>query len=80
MERTEIIEKVNNFLEEEFEINPSLLVPESRFKADLDIDSLDIVDIVVMVDSIFGVKIKSEDLGKLLTLGEFYDFIEQKTA
>ena len=80
MERQEIVEKVNGFLEEEFEIEPSLLKPEANVKKDLGIDSLDIVDIVVMVDSVFGVKIKSEDLGKLLTLGEFYDFIEQKIA
>lgn len=80
MERDQIIEKVNGFLEEEFEIAPELLVSESSFKKDLGIDSLDIVDIVVMVDSIFGVKIKSEDLGKIITLGEFYDFIQEKTA
>jgi len=80
MERDQIIEKVNGFLEDEFEIDPGLLVSESSFKKDLGIDSLDIVDIVVMVDSIFGVKIKSEDLGKILTLGEFYDFIQEKTA
>ncbi|MBQ3882840.1 MAG: acyl carrier protein [Bacteroidales bacterium] len=80
MNREEIVEKVNSFLEDEFEVDPGLLVPGASFKKDLGIDSLDIVDIVVMVDSIFGVKIKSEDLGKILTLEEFYDFIEKKTA
>ena len=50
MTKQEIIEKVNNLLIEEFEIAEDLLTPEASLKSDLEIDSLDFVDIVVLID------------------------------
>ena len=78
MDKAQIIEKINAFLEEDFEIEAEKLVPEAKFKQDLGIDSLDIVDVVVMVDKAFGVKIKAEDLRTVTTLQSFYDFIDAK--
>ena len=78
MDKSQIIEKINAFLEEDFEIGADKLVPEANFKKDLGIDSLDIVDVVVMVDKAFGVKIKAEDLRTVTTLQAFYDFIDAK--
>ncbi|MBR5677138.1 MAG: acyl carrier protein [Paludibacteraceae bacterium] len=75
MTRNEIIEKVNGLLEEEFEIAPELLTPEASLKQDLEIDSLDFVDIVVLIDSEFGFKPQTEELKKMKTLNDFYDFI-----
>lgn len=78
MEKSQIIEKINAFLVEDFEIDAEKLVPEANFKKDLGIDSLDIVDVVVTVDNLFGVKIKAEDLRNVTTLQAFYDFIDAK--
>ena len=78
MEKSQIIEKINAFLVEDFEIDAEKLVPEANFKKDLGIDSLDIVDVVVTVDNLFGVKIKAEDLRTVTTLQAFYDFIDAK--
>ena len=75
MTRNEIIEKVNGLLEEEFEIAPELLTPEASLKQDLEIDSLDFVDIVGLIDSEFGFKPQTEELKKMKTLNDFYDFI-----
>ena len=75
MTKNEIIEKVNGLLEEEFEIAPELLTPEASLKQDLEIDSLDFVDIVVLIDSEFGFKPQTEELKKMKTLNDFYDFI-----
>jgi len=47
-------------------------------KDDLGIDSLDFVDIVVIVEKNFGFKIKAEEMGGVTTLGAFYDYIEKK--
>lgn len=80
MDRTEIITKVNGFLVDEFEIDGALLKEDAALKKDLGIDSLDIVDIIVLIDKEFGVKVKSEELGRLTTLGSLYDFIGEKTA
>ena len=75
MTKEEIIEKVNNLLMEEFEMAPELLTPEASLKNDLEIDSLDFVDIVVLIDREFGFKPKAEELKTVKTLQDFYDYI-----
>ena len=76
MTQQKIIEKVNNLLVEEFEIEAALLTPEASLKNDLEIDSLDFVDIVVLIDREFGFKPKAEELKNVKTLQDFYDYIE----
>ena len=80
MSRKEIEEKVNAFLVEELEIDEEKIFPEARLKEDLGIDSLDFVDIVVIVNRVFGFKIQNGELKGVKTLGEFYDYIEKKLA
>lgn len=78
MDIQEIKEKVSEFLVEEFEIEENLINDDARLKEDLGIDSLEIVDVVVLVESTFGYKIKSEDFVNLKTYGQFCSFIQQK--
>lgn len=78
MNRPEIESKINEFLIEEIEIEADDISPDAHLKNDLGIDSLDFVDIVVIIDQYFGIKVKGEELAIVKTLGEFYDFIEQK--
>ena len=78
MERKAIIEKVNDFLIEELEIDEEKISPEARLKEDIGIDSLDYIDIVVIVHRVFGFKIQSGELKDVKTLNEFYDYIESK--
>ncbi len=80
MNRSEIEEKVNAFLVEELEIEEEKLVPEALLKEQLGIDSLDFVDIVVIVEKLFGFKIKPEDMKNVKTLSHFYDYIASKVA
>lgn len=80
MNRSEIEEKVNAFLVEELEIEKEKLVPEALLKEQLGIDSLDFVDIVVIVEKLFGFKIKPEDMKNVKTLSQFYDYIASKVA
>ena len=80
MSRKEIEEKVNAFLVEELEIDTEKIFPEARLKEDVGIDSLDFVDIVVIVNRVFGFKIQNGELKEVKTLGEFYDYIEKKLA
>ena len=61
MERKEIEEKVRNFLIEDLEIEEDNIAPDAKLKDDLGIDSLDFVDIVVIVEKNFGFKIKPEE-------------------
>ena len=78
MTRQEVEEKVNDFLIEDLEIDEVKIAPEATLKGDLGIDSLDFVDIVVIVESNFGFKIKPEEMAGVATLKQFYDYIESK--
>ncbi len=80
MTRKEIEEKVKDFMIEELEIEENELVADALLKDDLGIDSLDYVDIVVIVDKIFGFKIKPEEMTEVKTLGQFCDYIESKVG
>lgn len=78
MSRIEIENKINKFLLEDIELEEELLKPEATLKDDLKIDSLDYVDIAVMIENTFGFKIKPEDMKEVITLDDFYTFIENK--
>ena len=78
MSRNEIEEIVRNFLIEDLEIDEEKSKNDAKLKDDMGIDSLDFVDIVVIVERNFGFKIKPEDMTKVKTLHEFCDFIENK--
>jgi len=78
MSRQEIEEKVREFLIEDLEIDEEKIVPEGKLKDDLGIDSLDFVDIVVIVEKKFGFKIKPEEMAGVKTFEQFCDYIENK--
>ena len=80
MERTEIEEKVKSILIDEMEIDEDNVYNEANLKDDMGIDSLDYIDIVVIVDKIFGFKIKPEEMSNVKTFSEFCDYIEKKIA
>lgn len=75
MDMHEIIEKTNEFLVEEFEVEESKISSDANFHETLDLDSLDYVDLVVIVDEHFGFKMTSDDFKQITTFGDFYDFI-----
>lgn len=76
MERKEIESKVNEFLIEEMEIDAATINDGAKLKEDIGLDSLDFVDIVVIVEKTFGFKLKPEDMSGVQTMKEFYDYIE----
>lgn len=80
MTRTEIEETVKGFLIEDLEIEPDKISMNGRMKEDIGIDSLDLVDVVVIVDKKFGFKIQPEEMKNIVTLKDFCDYIEQKLA
>lgn len=80
MQKEEIISKINDFLIEEFEIEQAQLVPDASLKDTLGIDSLDFVDLIVIIEKNFGFKVKGEDFVDVKTLQNFYDYIISKVA
>ena len=80
MNRTEIEEKVREFLIEDLEVEEENIHPDALLKDDLGIDSLDFVDIVVIIARKFGFKIKPEEMAGVNTLQKFCDYIESKVG
>jgi len=78
MTRTEIEQIVRDFLIEDLEVDETKIAPDAHLKNDLGIDSLDFVDIVVIVERNFGFKIKPEEMQGVTTLSQFIDYIESK--
>ena len=78
MELSEIVEKTNTFLAEEFEVDQSIISPEANLRETLQLDSLDYIDLVVVIESNFGFKVKPEDFATISTFQNFYDYVASK--
>ena len=77
MTRQEIIDQVNSLLEEEFEVEQSEFAPEANLKETLNLDSINLVDLIALVQMTYKITIPVEDLKKIQTFNNLYDYIEQ---
>ncbi len=80
MSKEELIAKINAALAEEFEVEESILTPDASIKDALELDSLSLVDLVALIESNFGVKIKSTELTQVQTFGALYDFVYERIS
>lgn len=76
----DIVSKINEILADEFEVELDEIAPELILKDTLSLDSLDYVDLVVLIQSNFGVKLVEADFKKVSTFEDFYHLVEQKVA
>ena len=75
--REEIIAQVNSLLAEEFEIEESEFAPDANLKETLNLDSINLVDLIALVQFTYKITIPVEDLKKIQTFTDLYDYIEQ---
>jgi acyl carrier protein len=75
--REEIIEQVNSLLAEEFETEDSNFAPDANLKDALNLDSINLVDLIALVQFTYKITIPVEDLKKIHTFNDLYDYIEQ---
>ena len=80
METTSIIAKINAFLINEFEVDPEKITPAANLREALELDSLDYIDLVVVIESNFGFKVKPEDFTNIDTFKSFYDYVIQRVG
>ena len=78
--REEIIEQVNSLLAEEFETEDSNFAPDANLKEALNLDSINLVDLIALVQFTYKITIPVEDLKKIKTFNDLYDYIEQHQA
>ncbi|MBI5608678.1 MAG: acyl carrier protein [Deltaproteobacteria bacterium] len=76
MNRDEIFEKVRDILAEMFEIDPATVKLESQLVQDLDLDSIDAIDMVVKLQELTGKRVEEAKLRKVRTVGDVVDLVE----
>jgi acyl carrier protein len=79
MTKEETISRINEFLSEEFEVGVEKLQPDALLKETLELDSLDYVDLVVLLESNFAIKVKQEDFTTIQTFSDLYGYVIGKT-
>lgn len=78
MQNEEIIRKIDHLLVDEIEIDENQISPSADLKKDLGIDSLDFVDLFVIIEKHFGFKMKAEEMAGVTTLQDFYNYVIQR--
>jgi len=78
MNKEEIIQKINEFLVDEFEVESDIIQPDANLMETLELDSLDLVDLVVIIEKNFGFKVQGEDFVDIKTFQHFYDYVWSK--
>jgi acyl carrier protein len=73
--REEVLELVRTHLSEELGIDASKVDEGSRFKEDLEADSLDLVELVVELEDRYGIRITDEEAERIKTIGQAVDFV-----
>ncbi len=78
MREEKIILIINDFLQEEFEVDPSKLIPSADLKATLELDSLDYIDLVVVMEKNLHIKVDPSDLVDIHSIQDLYTYVISK--
>lgn len=78
MNKSELMRKAVEILAEEFEVEPSVITPEAKLMETLRLDSLDLVDVVVLIEKNFGVTLIAQDFRGIVTVDDFINMISNK--
>jgi acyl carrier protein len=73
--RDEVMDKVREHLAEELEVDPDEISESTRFREDLDADSLDLYELVMELEDTYGVRVNEEDAAEIVTVGQAVDFV-----
>ncbi len=80
MDKQDIFKTLKDTLVEQFELDPAKITPEARLSEDLDLDSIDAVDLVLKLQEITGRKVSPEQFREVRTVGDVQTVIEQIMA
>lgn len=80
MTRDEIFSKVRTTLVDDFEISPEQVTLEATLQDDLELDSIDAIDMAVRLQKMTGIRLEEDDLKKLKTVGDTVALVERLVA
>jgi len=75
MTREEVLTLVRGHLAEELEVDAARISEETRFKEDLDADSLDLYELVMELEDNYGISVSEEQAAKIKTVGDAVAFV-----
>ena len=75
MEGDEVMKLVRDHLSTELEVSPERIRPETRFREDLDADSLDLYELVMELEDQYGIRVSEEEAARIETVGDAVDFV-----
>jgi acyl carrier protein len=80
LDRVTVLELIRSHLADELELDPDTIGEQTRFREDLEADSLDLYTLVQELEDSYGIKISDEQAAKILTVGQAADFVLTHTA
>jgi acyl carrier protein len=75
LSRAEVLEKVRHHLATELEVPTDEIAESTRFREDLDADSLDLYELVMELEDTYGIRVSEEDAARIETVGQAVDFV-----
>src|ERR1700733_11554889 len=75
MNREQVFSLIRTHLVDELEVSPSSISESTRFREDLEADSLDLYTLVQELEDSYGVRISDEEASRILTVGQAVDFV-----
>jgi acyl carrier protein len=75
MDRDEVFNLVRDHLAEELEVDPERIAERTRFKQDLDADSLDLYELVMELEDRYGISVSEEQAARIETVGDAVSFV-----
>lgn len=75
MDRADVLSRIREHLAAELEADPGSIGEQTRFREDLEADSLDLVELTVELEDHYGIRIPEEQAAKILTVGQAADFV-----
>ena len=80
MTHEEVLSLIRSHLADELEVSPEQIVGSTRFREDLEADSLDLYTLVQELEDTYGVRIPDEEAARILTVGQAVDYILAQQA